>query len=337
MISNKTLKVGIIGLGIGEAHIKSYQKISNVEVSAVCDFDKKRLNFIKNKYKIPYAFENYKKITENNDIQVVSICSYDNFHAEQIMSCLKNGKHVMVEKPAVLKPLEAEQILKVLQDTELYITSNLILRKSPRFIKLKQMIDSNLFGEIFHIEGDYLHHILHKITEGWRGQMDFYCTVYGGGIHLIDLMRWLMSEEIKEVTSMGTSIPVKNSNYKWMDTITSLLKWEKGATGKTTTCLAPIRNKFHSLNIYGTKKTFINDRPSGKLFNTAGDNVSYIKVKDPYPGMAKGDMLPDFINSIRQKNKPDVNEIDIFRVMTVCFGIWEATKKKKTIDLKYMI
>ena len=41
--------------------------------------------------------------------------------------------------------------------------------------------------------------------------MDFYCTVYGGGIHLIDLMRWLMSEEIKEVTSTGTSIPVKNS------------------------------------------------------------------------------------------------------------------------------
>ena len=77
MISNKTLKVGIIGLGIGEAHIKSYQKISNVEVFAVCDFDK-RLNFIKNKYKIPYAFENYKDY-ENNDIQVVSICSYDNF------------------------------------------------------------------------------------------------------------------------------------------------------------------------------------------------------------------------------------------------------------------
>ena len=84
-----------------------------------------------------------------------------------------------------------------------------------------------------------------------------------------------------------------------MDTITSLLKW-CWKTGKTTTCLAPVRNKFHSLNIY-EQKTFINDRPSGKLFNTAGDNVSHIKVKDPYPGMAKGDMLPDFINSIRKK------------------------------------
>ena len=51
--------------------------------------------------------------------------------------------------------------------------------------------------------------------------------------------------------------------------------------------------------------------------------------------MAKGDMLPDFINSIR-KNKPNVNEIDIFRVMTYVLG-YGATKKKKTIDLKYMI
>ena len=57
---------------------------------------------------------------------------------------------------------------------------------------------------------------------------------------------------------MGTSIPVKNSNYKWMDTITSLLKWEKVQLVRLQHVL-PIRNKFHSLNIYGTKKTFIND------------------------------------------------------------------------------
>ena len=160
----------------------------------------------------------------------------------------------MVEKPAVLNPFEAEKVIKQLNDSKLYITSNLILRKSPRFMKLKKMIEAQLFGEIFHIEGDYLHNILHKITQGWRGKMDFYCTVYGGGIHLIDLMRWLISEEVKEVSSMGTSIPVKHSKYKWVDTITSLLKWENGATGKTTTCYAPIRNKFHSLNIMEQRK-----------------------------------------------------------------------------------
>ena len=36
--------------------------------------------------------------------------------------------------------------------------------------------------------------------------MPFYCTVYGGGIHLIDLMRWLINDEVKEVCSMGNNL-----------------------------------------------------------------------------------------------------------------------------------
>ena len=49
---NKTIKVGVIGLGVGEAHIKSYKKIKNVEVLAVCDLNIKRLEEIKKKYNI---------------------------------------------------------------------------------------------------------------------------------------------------------------------------------------------------------------------------------------------------------------------------------------------
>ena len=252
----KSLKVGVIGLGVGEAHIKSYKKIQNVNVVSICDLNKKRLIDMQKKYDVPNIAKNYKEITENKEIDVVSICSYDNYHADQIISCLRNGKHVMVEKPAVLHPLEAEQVIKEIQNSKLFITSNLILRKSPRFGKLKQMIENKEFGEIFHIEGDYWHYILHKITKGWRGEMDFYCTVYGGGIHLIDLMRWLLQDEIVEVSAIGSSIPTNLSKYQWVDTITSIMKYKNGATSKSTTSFAPIRNKFHSLNIYGTKKDF---------------------------------------------------------------------------------
>ena len=319
----KSLKVGVIGLGVGEAHIKSYKKIKNVHVLSVCDLNIKRLNEIKKKYNVPNIVKNYKEITENKEIDVVSICSYDNYHAEQIISCLRNGKHVMVEKPAVLNPLEAEDVIKEIENSKLFITSNLILRKSPRFIKLKQMIENKELGEIFHIEGDYWHHILHKITNGWRGEMDFYCTVYGGGIHLIDLMRWLLQDEVAEVSAMGSSIPTNLSKYKWVDTITSIMKYKKGATSKSTTSFAPIRNKFHSLNIYGTKKTFINDVPYGKLYDFGGDDVKPSYMEEIYPGTEKGDMLPDFIESIRLSQKPQVNETDIFRVMAICFAIWD--------------
>ena len=79
-----------------------------------------------------------KKITESNDIDLVSICSYDNFHYKQLISAFNNGKHVMVEKPVVLYKKHAEAVIKAWKDSKCKITSNLILRQSPRFRKIKK-------------------------------------------------------------------------------------------------------------------------------------------------------------------------------------------------------
>ena len=77
---NGVLNVGVIGLGVGEAHIKSYNKIDNCNVKSVCDFNKTRRENICKSYDISSSFEDYRKITEDPDIDIVSICSYDNFH-----------------------------------------------------------------------------------------------------------------------------------------------------------------------------------------------------------------------------------------------------------------
>ena len=229
------INVGIIGLGVGEAHLRSYRALHDVDVTAVCDIDKLRLEEIGKQYDIEKRVTDYREITEDPDINAVSVCSYDDCHFDQILSAIRHDKHIMVEKPAVLFPHQAEKVLFELSNSKISMTSNLILRQSPRFAFVKQMVDRGDFGDIFHIEGDYLHQILWKITQGWRGKMDFYCTVYGGGIHLIDLMRWIMGSEIKSVCAMGTRIPSQNSTYPWQDTITSLMQWETGATGKCTT------------------------------------------------------------------------------------------------------
>ena len=334
---NGVIKVGVIGLGVGEAHLRSYQAIENVEVRSVCDIDPDRLKLIGDQYDIERRYLNYAHITEDPEIQVVSICSYDNYHAEQIISALRHGKHIMVEKPAVLFPSEAENVLKELEKSNLFVTSNLILRQSPRFIEIRDMVQKGLLGDIFHIEADYLHQILWKITEGWRGQMDFYCTVYGGGIHLIDLMRWIIGEEVNAVCAMGSSVAVKNTVYQWPDTISALLEWKNGATGKCTSTFAPQRTKFHSLNIYGTEKTFVNGMPNAELFSGDDPTKNVAIIKTPYPGMEKGDLLPEFIECIRQDRKPDINEIDIFRVMSICFAIWESVSKKKQVTVNNFI
>jgi UDP-N-acetyl-2-amino-2-deoxyglucuronate dehydrogenase len=335
-LSKKSIKAGVIGLGVGEQHVKSYQAIPGCEVLAVCDINPKQLGNVADRRKVRERYTDYRKITEHPDIDVVSICSYDDNHAGQAISAFENGKHVMIEKPVALNRMDAERILRAQQDSGKLITSNLILRRSPRFVEIRDMVQSGTFGEIFHIEGDYLHQILWKFTEGWRGKMNFASTFYSGGIHLVDLIRWIMGTEIREVCAVGNNIMTRGSNYGYPDTITSLMEFEGGATAKCTAMVGPQRTKFHSLNVYGSKATFANDIPDGKLF-TSDDPADEQKITTPYPGMNKGDMLPELINAIRTGGKSDVNEIDIFRVMDVCFAVNDALEAKRTLTVNYMI
>lgn len=333
----KAIRAGVIGLGVGEAHLRSYRSIPACEVVSICDIDPLRLAEIGDRYSVAARSTDFRAVTEHPDIDVVSICSYDDAHAEQLISALDHGKHVMVEKPFVLHRHEAERVLRSFEASGRFITSNLILRQSPRFKALRRMIELGEMGEIFHIEGDYLHQILWKIVDGWRGKMDFYCTVYGGGIHLIDLMRWMMGQEVTEVCAMGSDLLTRGSSYRWPDTITGLLKWESGATGKCTTTLGPQRTKFHALNVYGTRKTFVNDMPNAKLFSGDDPEKDEQAMDVPYPAMEKGDLLPEFVDGIRSGHKPLINETDIFRVMDICFAIWESVVKRTTVKVTRLI
>tara|TARA_B100000029_G_C17494385_1_gene930298 strand:+ start:172 stop:1173 length:1002 start_codon:yes stop_codon:yes gene_type:complete len=332
----RNIKVGIIGLGVGEQHLKMYQEIDECEVIAVCDVDISKANNISTKYQISETYSDWKKITEHPNIDAISICSFDNYHAEQAISAFQSDKHVFIEKPIVLDRYELELLFQAYNSSKKLISSNLILRTEPRFKALKKMINKGQFGKIFYMEGDYLHDILWKLTNGWRGKMNFYSVIYGGGIHLIDLMRWLHGKEVIEACGMSNKILTEHSKYKYPDLTCNILKFEDEVIAKTTTTFGPRRPKFHALNIYGSKRTFINDRPHGKIYEN--DKLEKTQKMDvPYPTHNKGDLIPNFIDSIKNNSQPNVSYLDIFRVMEICISSWEAIEKGKTVKLSYLV
>ncbi len=331
----RPIRAGVIGLGVGERHVAAYNAIPGCAVTDVCDLDPAKLAEVADRHDVPRRHADWRRLLEA-DLDVVSVCSYDDAHAEQTIAALAAGKHVMVEKPVVLFRRDAERVARALADSKRRLTSNLILRQSPRFKRVKAMMDAGEFGDLAHIEGDYLHDILWKITEGWRGRMDFYCTVYGGGIHLIDLMRWIAGEEVTEVCAMGNGVLTRGTSYRWPDTITALLRFASGATGKTTTMYGPKRRKFHALNVYGSKLSFENGMPDARLFRGDGEDDEEV-FSTPYPGIEKGDHLPDFIAALRSGGEPPVREVEIFRVMDVCFAIWEAVQSGRTVAVDYLM
>jgi predicted dehydrogenase len=332
----RPVNVGVIGLGVGEQHVISYGRLPGVTVKSVCDVNPVQLKEVADRRSIAGRATDYRKITEDPEIDAVSICSYDDCHAEQALSAFRNGKHVFVEKPIVLFRKDEEEVLKAQQDSGKIISSNLILRTSPRFVEIKRMIDAGDFGEIFYMEGDYLHEILWKITRGWRGNMAYYSTVFGGGIHLIDLMRWMIGQDVTEVCGMGNKVLTRGTSYKFDDTFCHVLRFAKGAMAKTVSTLGPQRTKFHALSVFGTKRTFVNDMPHGKMF-TSDRPEDQTAVTAAYPEGHKGDLLPDFIAAIRGGREANVTSRDVFRVMDVCFAMMESVAEKRTVPVSYVI
>ena len=331
------LAVGIIGLGVGEAHIKGYESYRGCEVVALCDRLKEKRAAAKKKYPGMRITENANDILDDPAIDVVSIASYDNDHYAQVMRALAHNKHVFVEKPLCLREKEARAIRKLHRSKgRLKISSNLILRKSPRFGRLKEMIQNGTMGELFHIEGDYNYGRFEKITEGWRGKMGFYSVVYGGGVHIVDLMLWLTGGTVEEVSAYANRIASRKTPFRYNDMVTCILKFKSGMTGKMSVNFACVFPHFHNLSVYGTKATFVNGKECGLLFTSRDSSAKPKKITDPYPGIHKGDLIYSFVNSIMNGAKSEVSGKDIFQAMSVCFAIEKATHTQGPVKVRYL-
>lgn len=332
----KPLRAGVIGLGVGEQHAAGYRAIDGVTLAAICDCDPQKLSDVASRLDHPTQYTDFRHMLEHEALDVVSICSYDDAHADQAVAALEAGLHVMVEKPIALHKRDLERIVSAQEQAGTLLSSNLILRRSPRFIDLRQRVIDGIFGPLHLIEGDYLHQILWKITEGWRGKMDFYCVAYGGGIHLIDLMRWIAGEEVTEVTAMAAKKLTRGADFPYPDTITALMRFESDLVGKSTTSFGTQRPIMHTLNLYGRDASFENDAGPARLFT--GDKPEDLTlIETDYPGVAKFDLLPDFIRAIRGEPNNSVPARDVYRVMDICFAAWEAAQSGRTIPITYTV
>lgn len=333
----KPLRVGIIGLGVGEKHIEGYERHKDCEVAVLCDFSQEKLSLARKKYPHVKVTENANSVLEDENIHVVSIASYDNFHYEQIVKAISCDKHIFVEKPLCQFETQAEHIHSLLKEKPyLEMSSNLILRKSPRFQILKEMIRRGELGDVFYVEGDYNYGRLHKITDEWRGKINFYSVICGGGVHIVDLLYWLTGEDIEEVFAYGNAIASAGSAFRYHDMVVAIVKFKSGLIGKISANFGCVMPHFHGLCVYGTKATFINGLDYGMLFDSRAPGVPCKKMSAEYPGIHKGDLIYGFVDAIVNNTKCEVSQEDIFRSMSVCFAIEKAVQKKSSVKVRYM-
>ncbi len=319
------LNIGVIGLGVGERHIAGYQQINGCQVVALCDTDHRKLEYVGARYPGCRLFSNPEDLLDNKSIDVVSIASYDDAHADQIVHGVLNKKHVFVEKPICLSKGEFSRICVALQhNPDIKFSSNLILRKVPRFQNLKRTIEIDEMGAIYYSEGDYDYGRIEKITHGWRSTISNYSVVHGGAIHLIDLILWCTGKKVIEVFSWGNRTSTKDSAFKNYDMVVSLLRFNDGSLAKITANFGSVTPHHHKVCFYGTRGTFIQTHNYAHYCFSRDSSENLEPLIDVYPNVQKGDMLSGFINSILTQGEPDAPAQDVINSMTVSLAIEQS-------------
>jgi predicted dehydrogenase len=331
------MRAGVIGLGVGEQHAEALAAIEGCELVAVCDRDRLKLRQVASRFPSVRAVDIDRDILDDPTIDLVCIASYDSDHFSQTLRALENGKHVFVEKPFVVHEQEARMVREALQkNRRLRLSSNLILRRSPRFLDLRQRIQNGELGRLYHVEADYNYGRLQKITEGWRGQLDFYSAVHGGGVHIVDLLMWLMGDRIVEVSAVGNAIASEGSGFKNFDNVVAWVRFAGGAVGKVGVNFGCVAPHFHAVEFYGTKATFVNGRECGWLFTSRDANVSPVRIDTAYPGVHKGALIADFVKAIVDRSRAEVTEEDVFASLSVCFAIERSVHSGFPVKVDYV-
>ncbi len=330
-----SLRVGIIGLGVGEKHIAGYEGDPRCRVVALCDIDADKLRAVGERQPGRRLIDDPAKVLSDPSIDAVSIASYDGAHYAQVMAALSAGKHVFVEKPLCLFEHELADIRRALAARpELKLSSNLILRKSPRFAGLRQRVRAGDLGTPYYAEADYNYGRLSKIVDGWRGHVDYYSVVHGGAIHMLDLLFWIFGERPVAVTAFGNSIATRGTAFRFKDCVTSLLKFPSGLMAKVTANFGCVMPHHHNLTVYGTDATFVHDQLGARLY-TSRDPASVAQaIDDAYLGPAKGDMLPSFVSAILDGGTPEVSAGEVLETMAVSLAIEKAANLEQTVTIQ---
>jgi predicted dehydrogenase len=145
----KKLRVGVVGLGIGKYQVQACQSHPAVEMVAVADPDKDRLQAVAEEFKVPGRYLSAREMLDKEDLDVVSIATPNKFHKPLALAAFKAGCHVLCEKPMAMNAAEGREMIAASRKAGRRLMINFALRFCKQSHVLKSQVEKGLLGDIY--------------------------------------------------------------------------------------------------------------------------------------------------------------------------------------------
>ncbi len=151
----RKLKIGIIGTGwIAEAHISSYMKQPDVEIVAGADLIPGKAEKFFKRYGLENVrlYPSHKEMLDNEELDAVSVCTYNRTHAECAIYALEKGVNVLLEKPMCVTTEEAVEIMRAERKSGKILSIGFQPRLDPNMQMIKKIVQSGVLGDVYYIQ-----------------------------------------------------------------------------------------------------------------------------------------------------------------------------------------
>ena len=343
------MKYALIGCGrIATNHMKAAVN-NDLEIVAVCDILPEAMENLLKKHELQDSdikrYTDYKLMLEECKPEFVSIATESGPHAEIALYCIEHGVHVIIEKPMAMNMADADRIIELSREKNVKVAACHQNRFNVAIQELRHAIENDRFGRLSH--GSI--HVRWNRNKGYYDQAPWRGTWADDGgclmnqcIHNIDLLRWMMGDEVEEVTAYTDRL--LHPYLEAEDLGMAMVKFRNGSYGLiegTTNVYG--KNLEETLYLFGEKGMA---KAAGASVNTIEEWRFADGLDDPEEvkkrfsenppnvyGFGHAPLYADVVDAIRTGRKPLVDAEAGKRALELVLAIYLSAKEHRAVKL----
>jgi 1,5-anhydro-D-fructose reductase (1,5-anhydro-D-mannitol-forming) len=222
------------------------------ELVAVVSRDEGRAKEFAAKHGARRAYTGYEDLLADSEVDIVYIASPNALHSDQAIAAAEAGKHILSEKPLAMTVRDAQRVVEAARAHRVKLGTNFQTRHYAPVEEIKRVLQAGEIGDILVVQAESAAGA--NPLKGWRTDASLagMGTVNNIGVHPLDLVRYLLGSEVREVAAMTDA-----GRRDELETLAlALLRFDNGALAYVN---ANQKVPFFQpdIELYGTKGTIL--------------------------------------------------------------------------------
>ena len=314
--------------------VPALQRAGNCKLVAVVGRDRERTAAFAEEHGVPRAYDDLWAALADPEVEAVWVATPHALHREHVEAIAAARRHVLCEKPLATTVEDALAIVRACRRTGVMLGTGYHLRHHPLHREARRLVTEGELGEPALAQAEW------SIPPGppgasapWRRDPELSGggIVTGTGIHAIDLLRFVLDDEVTSITALtdADTSPIRPLETRAL----TLLRFARG-TLATVRCARGVRAPANDLTVHGVEgalaaRRTIDEATRGTLEATGADaRLSGVPAgSDMYALQAQA-----FAEAVQAGEDPNASGEDGLRMVEIATALYESARTGRTIQ-----